>query len=106
LAAITSGSSGERRRRAAACRPALPLSALDQVIAAAEALTAARQQQHVHGRIEIGALDQALEIADQLPVDPVAALRAIERQAGDPAGHLVGDCAHAGVMRRPPAPDR
>ncbi len=70
------------RRRAAgapilrALEPALALGALDQVIAAAEPLAVAGQQQDVDRWVEVGALDAPLELGHQRAVDPVAALGA------------------------------
>ena len=67
LAAITVGSSGEPggRRAALLAHAPLTLGGLDEVVAAAEPLAVARQQDHVDGGVEIGLLDAALELGDE-----------------------------------------
>ena len=65
--------------------------AVDQVIAAAEALAVAGQEQDSHRRIEVGLLDPALELGDQPAGQPVATRGAVEGQSGDRAGDLVLD---------------
>jgi hypothetical protein len=67
------------RGRLARCP--LPLGALHEVIPRAEAGAGAGEQQHVHGRIEVGALNALGQRHDKLARDPVAATGPIEREA-------------------------
>ncbi len=91
----------ERRpgRRVRGAEATLALGGLDEVIAAAEALAVAGQQQDPHLWVEVGALDTRLELAGHRTRDPVAALRPVERQPRDAVGHLVDDRAHTGSAR-------
>src|SRR5436305_10275695 len=82
----------------------LPLRELHQVVPAAETLAAAGEQQRVDLRIEIRLLDVAHELGNQLPVDPVATLRAVQGQTRDPVRDLVVDRGHAGSARSMIAP--
>src|SRR5881275_745388 len=76
-----------------------PFGALDQVVAAAEALARTGQQQHVHLAVAVGALDAALELAQQLERDPVSARGPVQGDPRDPAGYLVVNIAHTGSAR-------
>ncbi len=95
----------ERGRRAVAVtvavspEPPLTLGALDEVVPATEPLARAGQEQHVDVRIEVRPLDAPFELGHERACDPVAALGAVERQPGDPAGHLEGDRGHTGYAR-------
>jgi hypothetical protein len=70
--------------------PSLALGALHEVVATAEALAFARQQDRVDSRVEIGLLYALLQLAHETARDSVAALRAIEDDAGNAAGDFVG----------------
>ena len=67
------------------------LGVLDQVVAAAEALAVAGQRDDVHVGIEVGLFHAGRQLARHLHGDAVTALGAVERDARDPAGDLVGE---------------
>jgi hypothetical protein len=100
---VVGGHDGGIQRRAGGRRrgrvsPAEPLGRVDEVIAAAEALAVARQQDHVHVGIEVGALHARRQLVDQPPRQAVAALRAVQRDAGDPVAGLIGHRLHGRLL--------
>ena len=87
LAPIVAGSSGEPGGGASAARsqPAhVALGRGDQVVAAAEAGAVAGQGDDVDLGVEVGALDAGGDLGRHPRRDPVAALRPVQGDAGDP----------------------
>jgi hypothetical protein len=81
-----------------------PLGAGHQVVPAAEPLAVPRQRDHVHGGIEIRALDALRQLDRQIERDAVAALRPIEGDARDAPIDGVGhglEGVHAPVLAPP-----
>ena len=80
-----------------------PLGRVDEVIAAAEALAVAREQDHLDRGVEVGVLHGLLELDDQLTRDAVAPVGPVERDAGDAVGGRVRECSrfvHARILLR------
>jgi hypothetical protein len=81
-----------------------PLGRRNQVVAAAEPRSVARQRDDVDRRVEVRALDAVGELARHLERDPVAAIGAVERDARDAAVALIDHrhrCLHGcSIVRR------
>ena len=69
---------------------ALGLGELDQVVAGAEGAAGPGEHDDVDRGIGVGGGDGGLDLAGHGLVDGVQTLRAVERDAGDPAVGLVG----------------
>ena len=90
---IASRPSGPRAR-AGRGSAIVRLGALDEVVAAAEALAVAGQRDHVDGRVEVRALHALGQLARHRERDPVAALGPVERDPRDAPVDLVGERLH------------
>jgi hypothetical protein len=84
------------RQSAAFRRTHRTLGRLNKVIPTTEALPGSRQQDHVNLRVEVGALDQTLELGQQPTRDAIAALGAVERDPRDTPVYVELDGTHTG----------